>query len=418
MRKAKFTSLLGVVTALVLSAAACAHVEGEDGGIPTDTPPTTGTNPNTGGNQNPNAAPLPTVVVDGRISARIDPYACVSLPENANGQPPNTAYLLHCDQSAAQRLLHDANQRLKNAAGTVCLTALAAVGNAPMLVQPAACDSNLSTQAWQLNAGRWSTAGGNLCLQLRDGATGDSSGLQVAACGNDTAQMWDYTAPHTAAVVDPLASATTVSGRCNANVFVSFDGLDAAMRAAFVAAQPDFAATVRAIVQQDCNLMFAAPETVPIDRAALRVDLTSANNDFVYASTSKSIGFPVGYYLGQIAAGSPNEALGLVHQTVASFYIEGNANEAPWIRQGLWFYPRIRTGGLRTSLRVKTGFYTEGSYTAGFFFDWMDRTYPGVVLAMVAEMQRSGAPITEAFFQNYTKQASLSAMWTAYINSF
>lgn len=401
MRKANLTALFGVVAALGLSVAACAHVEGEDSGIPTD------------------AAPDPGgVVVDGRISARIDPFACVSLADNANGQPPNVARLLHCDQSATQRLLHDANQHLTNATGTACLTALAAVGNAPMLVQPTVCDSNSSTQTWQLNAGRWSTAGGNLCLQLRDGATSDGSGLQVAACSNDNTQLWDYTAPYTAAVADPLASATTVSGRCNANVFVSTVNLDAATSAAFTAAQPDFAATVRGIVQQDCNLMFATADTVPTDRAALRVELTPATGDFVFASTSKSISFPVGYYLAQNAAGTPNEALGLLHQTIASFYVVGNNNEAPWIRQGLWFYPRIRAVGLRTSLKVKTGFYTDGGYTAGFFFDWMDRTYPGVMLAMVAEMQRSTAPITETFFQNYTKQPSLSAMWTAYTNSF
>jgi hypothetical protein len=111
-----------------------------------------------------------------------------------------------------------------------------------------------------------------------------------------------------------------------------------------------------------------------------------------------------------------DDVTGALHYLLAIDYELDDENPAQvrWITEGIAAFVRYRAGFTPLSERAAGGSPSDDYKTTGFFFDWMDREYPGAVYRLNQSLDpNDGVAWSEHVFVDLTGH-DLDTLWTRY----
>jgi hypothetical protein len=265
-------------------------------------------------------------------------------------------------------------------------------------------------------------------MTLPDGAlTGNGAPVKLAPCGGLVInQRWARIPKGTrvagGAAYLPETSKSTVASRCSP--MFTYDVTHAtAANAAWVnrvTNETSFVNAVRGVYGAVCELLYKDVGDIP-DERLVNIVMTQKLGAAAYVAGVPS--YPTKSYVIDLGAfvskPSIDDVITLTKHEGCYVWQWGGAPS--WVAEGLADFVRFRIGGSTYSSRSHGGSYTDGYNATGFFFDWIDRTWPGSIRAMNIEMgvsQRAQTPWQILDWFTRTTGKNVDALWTQYQKSF
>lgn len=193
------------------------------------------------------------------------------------------------------------------------------------------------------------------------------------------------------------------------------DGLGALFDQAF----PMPGDTMRQIARQVCALLYETPDEVPPSPPiALLIE------DF-YGIGEVSINAPViimrlsSLRMQSVASAGGSvrdDVVGSLHFLLAIDYEldDENPGTVRWVTEGIAFWVRYRAGYASIDERRPGGRPTDDYKNAGFFFDWLDRSYPNAVYRLNQSLDpEDDVAWSERVFEQITGK-TLAVLWSDY----
>ena len=217
---------------------------------------------------------------------------------------------------------------------------------------------------------------------------------------------------------EPLPDAGAFIEACSPEL--SIDNLTADGNGALF--EQAFASPAQAVVEiarQVCALLYKTPDEAPASPPIVLVI-----EDF-FGIAEIGITAPVIYirlsslHMQSAAAEGKDvrdEIAGDLHYLLTIDYVLDNENpgRVRWVIEGIAAWSRYRAGYTSLLERRTGGSPIDDAKTAGFFFDWMDRTYPDAVYELNQSLDPSdGVEWSERVFETITGR-DLNALWSEY----
>jgi hypothetical protein len=230
----------------------------------------------------------------------------------------------------------------------------------------------------------------------------------------DAAISSDAASDAAAALPDPELFASVCAPQ------VAIDNRTASGRGAlFDEAFPEPDDALLQAAKQVCALLYKVPDEVPMSPPIVLVI-----EDF-YGIGEIGITAPVIYirlsslHMQSVAAAgdSVREAVeGSLHYLLAIDYELDDENPAAvrWVTEGIAFWVRYRAGYASHAERRAGGAPTDDYKTTGFFFEWLDRTYPDAVYLLNQSLDPADdVAWSEDVFEQITGK-DLATLWSDY----
>lgn len=173
------------------------------------------------------------------------------------------------------------------------------------------------------------------------------------------------------------------------------------------------------ISRRVCALLYMIPDEVPASSPIVLII-----DDF-YGIGEVGISAPVIYmrlsslHMQSVAAAGDDvreEITGALHYMLAVHYALDDESPAAvrWVTEGIAAWVRLRAGYASLEDRRPGGSVDEDYKTTGFFFDWLDRTYPDAVYLLNQALDPSDqVSWSERVFEQITGK-DLAALWSDY----
>jgi hypothetical protein len=220
------------------------------------------------------------------------------------------------------------------------------------------------------------------------------------------------------ASIEPLPDADAFTQACSPEV--SVDNLTADGNGAlFDRAFPEPEEALVEIAKQVCALLYKEPHEVPASPPIVLVI-----DDF-FGIGEIGITAPVIYirlsslHMQSAAAEGKDvraEIAGDLHYLLAIDYEldDEDPSSVRWVLEGIAAWTRYRAGYTPIDERLPGGNPIDDPKTAGFFFDWLDRTYPDAIYRLNQSLDPTdGVRWSEHIFETISGR-DLNALWSAY----
>jgi hypothetical protein len=236
--------------------------------------------------------------------------------------------------------------------------------------------------------------------------------LPLAACGDDDdGAPGDGDGDGGVAVGDPDASTPSpFAAKCTPEV--EFENLSAAGNGAiFTAHVSDPTAFVQAQALAVCEVLYASPDDVP---TRPRIKLVIEDMDGVAYTAGDEVHFS-SQYMKDYQDNGGDIAYEITGVVVHEFTHVYQLNDGPgYFIEGMADFVRYRAGYVPIENRGPGGNWDDAYQTTGFFFDYLDRTYPeaGRELNLAMNPNDGTGWSNDVFVDLTTKD--VDTLWTEY----
>jgi hypothetical protein len=332
-----------------------------------------------------------------------------------------------CIGATSQEYTLDSQGKLHSYAPDLCVSA--PPSGAPLALAPCAQTDTF----WALQDGNLQLKGQAQCATLPRGSlTGNGEQVLLEPCaGVITRQRWVSVAKGTAIApwsFLPETSRASVASRCSPLIEPDTTLIQASGAAWLNKTAPDTAAILTDVFHRVCAELYESVDEVPDIRlvhSGFVQDTSGLAYTVAASDTVKGVYMNLSYF-----ASDPTDA-GLVgvweHESTHVWQYSGArglGNDVQvWEIEGFADFVRYRIGGgLTVTLAARThgGSYQDGYQTTGFFFDWIDRTWPGSLRAFNLELgvsQRTNTKWPDDWFTRTTGKG-VDSLWSQYQSSF
>jgi len=335
-----------------------------------------------------------------------------------------------CIGATSEEYVLDAQGQLHSYSPDLCVAAPPTGAVAGATLQLARCSD--SSTRWSFHDGILKLQSQPLCATMpRGGQTSNGSPVTLAPCGGFyTRQRWVRVTKGTEIAgwsFLPETSSSSLSARCSPIIEVD-TVLATTSNAAWVKrVTTDAAVPLRDVFAQVCAQLYRDTTEAPDVRLVSLVFSQNIGGGVAYVtgtgnSRARALTVDLAYFVSKPSIDDlvkvwKHEATH-VWQYIGA---RGLGNDSTsWEIEGLADFIRYRTGGFTLADRSHGGSYTDSYRAAGFFFDWIDRTWPGAMRAFNLELGKSehlGTVWPPDFFGRTTGK-SLDALWAQYQASF
>ncbi|HEY4103101.1 MAG TPA: basic secretory protein-like protein [Polyangiaceae bacterium] len=198
---------------------------------------------------------------------------------------------------------------------------------------------------------------------------------------------------------EPARCPTRFQNNCSPSI--TFQNLDSGPSGQlFGEAIPDLPTTLTCITRDVCNILYRKTSEL---KAVTQITVIVEDYDGIsetYGSNGQATIHMSSRYMQQVvdAGGNLSDELHGIfyyHGTNIYQFDGGDGSTNGWLVQGVADFVRYSAGFLPADQRMPGGNYNDGFTTTGFFFVWLDQTYPDFVYEL-----------------NQSLNPAVSTMWT------